>query len=174
MLRLTLKAMISAGELPVFQHLDQEGHRERIERPHECLEELPEELVFFDQPLEDASRVGLSLKGALVGDLSHGVLDAFLKTLAALAKQREVTALPSPTQAQPVVAYAHELWLPEMKLPSDLMVIGMLLESEGIGSVGWTSDRTSPWSVEVDHRIRDYGSVVTLADYLRIRYPDDP
>lgn len=173
-LRLILRAMVATGERPVFQHLDREAHKAGIERPHEVLEELPEDLVFFDRPLEDSSRIGLTLKGAMVAGLSSGVLDAFLKILAALAELRDEVAPPSPSQAHPVVAHAGDLWVPEMRSPSDLVVIGMLLDSEEIGVVSWTGDLTSPWSIEVDYRIREYANVVTLSDYQLIRDPDEP
>ncbi len=176
--KLLLETVLAAtreggGRAPVFQYLDLKLHSMGIEFPDRCLEGMSSELIRYDSPLEASGGVRLPVQGMLVADpnareLHHG----FPKLIRALVDRWEREELLSPAQAQPVVAHAHELWSPRLGSRTEMRIVGLLLEIEEIGKVEWTEDPASPWSIEIDFRIRHFGSVASLADYLRIRYPD--
>lgn len=175
---LLLKTSLSAteeggGRPPVFQYLDLELHGLGVEWPDRCLEEASPTLITYDSPLDTASKVRLTVRGVQAADPGARVLHVgFPKTVRALFDRWEREELLSPSQAQPVVAHAHELWSSRLGSATEQRIVGLLLEIEEIGNVEWTGDPASPWSIEIDFRIRRFGGVANLADYLRIRYPE--
>jgi hypothetical protein len=176
--RAVLKAIVDAvrtsgGRWPVYQHLDLVLHDNGV-RPDKYLKGMSNDLVRFDAPLESPSRIIAPVPGFVAAypdarEIHHG----FLKALRKLFDRWEREELLSPAEAQPVVVHAHELWAPGSIDRSELRVVGLLLETEGIGKVAWTEDPDSPWSIEIDFDIRRWGGVGDLSDYLRIRSADD-
>jgi hypothetical protein len=174
LLETTLAATRESGGLPpVFQYIDLALHGEGVEFPDLCLEAMPPELIRYDAPLAPDSKLEMPVRGMLAADLRARELHrGFPKLVRALVDRWEREELLSPAQAQPVVAHAHELWSPRLGSPTELRIVGLLLGIEGIGTVKQTGDPASPWSSEIDFRIRRFGGVASLADYLRIRHPD--
>jgi hypothetical protein len=173
--RAILEAVLEAarragGRWPVYQYLDLVLHQQGIDRPDQRLEEISSDLVRFDAPLAGSSEIGLTVPGCVGADPSaREVHHGFLKVLRKLFDRWEREPFLSPAQEQPVVVPAQELWSPQMGSSTELRMVGLLLEIEQVGKVGWTGDPQSPFDVEIGFRIRRYGVVGVLADYLRVR-----
>ena len=173
LIELIFEATVEAGDWPVYQHIDLEGHRRGIERPHEVLEALPGAWVSFDIPLDTASKVRLHVAGIAAFELGRELVQRFVNVVVALSERWEREPMLSPARAQPVVVQAHELsGVSEMGSETELRLIGLLLDNEGIGTVDWTEDPGSPFSVEIDFEIRDYRATSTVDDYLQTRRSD--
>jgi len=173
LIELIYEATVQAGDWPVYQHIDLEGHRRGMEKPYEVLEALPHEWVSFENPLDTASKVRLHVEGIAAAELGDGLLQEFVNAVVALSERWEREPMLSPAQAQPVVVQAHELFdASAARSEGELRLIGLLLDNEGIGTVDWTEDPASPFSVEIDFEIRDYRAASSIEDYLRARRSD--
>jgi len=164
----------SGGRWPVFQYLDLEGVKEGIAVPHRCLKGIEAGLIRYEPPLRGATSCRLSVRGIISADPSAAVVHrGFLQVVRGLSDRWGREELLSPAEPQPVLVPARDLWQPNFGSPTDLRIVGLLLEEESIGSIEWTADPESPFSVLIDYDIRKLGGAVNIHDYFRIRDSED-
>jgi hypothetical protein len=171
LLRLAYDALFaSGGRWPVFQYLDLEGFKEGIPVPHRCLEGIEAGLIRYEPPLRSATAIRLSVRGIISAEPSATVVHrGFLQVIRGLSDRWGREELLSPAEPQPVLVPAKDLWQPKLGTPTELRIVGLLLEEEGVGSIEWTADPESPFSVLIDYDIRELGGAVSIYDYLQIR-----
>jgi hypothetical protein len=175
LLRIAYEALFTGGgRWPVFQFLDLEGFKRGVAVPHCCLEGIDEALIRYEAPLSGGTRCRLSVRGMISADPTAAVIhQGFLQVIRGLSDRWGREELLSPAEAQPVLVPAKDLWHPKLGTQTDLRIVGLLLEEEGIGSIEWTDDPESPFSVLIDYDIRRLGAAVNIQDYLQIWDSED-
>jgi hypothetical protein len=140
LLRLTYKALfMTGGRWPVFQYLDLEGFNGGIAVPHRCLEGIEADLIRYEPPISGATSCRLSVRGMISAEPSAAVIHrGFLQVVRGLSDRWGREELLSPAEPQPVLVPAKDLWQTKLGTPTELRIVGLLLEEEGIGSIEWT------------------------------------
>jgi hypothetical protein len=170
LLRVVFQAVFtSGGRWPVFQYVDQAAFEHGIAVPHRCLEGIGADLVRYDLPLTSAARCRLSVRGMIRAEPAATVVHrGFLQVIRGLSDRWGREELLSPAEPQPVLVPAKDLWSPKLGTSTELRIVGLLLEVEEVGSIEWTDDPASPFSIQIDYDIRRLGGAISIPSYLQI------
>jgi hypothetical protein len=161
---------------PRAEHVYRAARKRGVQRPDALIESMAPLLVDFAPPLSEGSGLAPTVRGVLLRDSSTELIHhRFMKVIRALPDRWDREGTISAAEPQPVVMHAFEL-LPASETLSlaDRCLVGRLLEVEGVGSLEWTKDRESPWSVWIRYEVHRYAGAVTIEDFLRIGDGDTP
>jgi hypothetical protein len=160
----------SGGDEPVFQAVDGLVHRRGVTRPQEATK-TAHALGFlqFEGALTTRTLIRPRVAGYHLVEPRDVLLHQFfVQALRSLVDRWDREKLLSPTKAQRVVVFAGELGLARELSPTDLKIVGRLLDVEPVGQVEWFENAASPRSVEIDFWIREFSKVATVDDYLQV------
>jgi len=153
------------GEWPTYHHVLSQLLNRGVQNPDVCVDDLRPDYLVADRDLDLGSRVKLTAQGwdAAFPD-SLEIHSGFVMAIRGCYDRFKGAKPQTPTVASAVSASALDL-LPDAT-HERRRVVGLLLDSEGVGEVTWTGERSSPWSIYLMPQILDFASVGSFPDYL--------
>ena len=147
---------------PRAEHVYRAARKRGVPQPDALIERMAPLLIDFVPPLSEGSGLAPTVRGILLRDSSAELIHhRFIKVVRALPDRWDREGTISAAEPQPVVVHAFEL-LPILEMTSlpDRCLLGRLLEVERVGSVEWTKDPESPWSVWIRYEVHRYAGAV--------------
>jgi hypothetical protein len=160
----------TGGEPPVFQAIDGPLRQRGVARPDaHVLAARASGHLAFEGELNFPTEILLPVPGHFLADPRDRLLHHyFVPVVRSLVDRLDRETLISPTEAQRIIVFAHEMEQLRGATPNEVRMLGRLLDIEPIGLVEWDADPSSPWGIEINFRIRDFANIASVVDYLEI------